>query len=180
MFASFKTNAALFALLHCGVALACVAVARRRRRDVTLSSEASQWWWYAGMLTLLGLDTLWRIEDALVSALRSEAQQMNWYAERGTLQLWAVVALLGLVATVWALQEFAQSRTSRRIAGDSHHWVRAGLAVLFVHLALRTVSWHVTDQLIFTRVAWISLGRWLDMVGLGLVAWGAWRLLQRR
>lgn len=180
MLTPFTNSATLFALLHCGVALACVAVARRRRRDAPLSSEVSQWWWYSGVLALLGLNTLWRFEDPLVSALRGVAQQAQWYAERGTLQLSAVVALLGLVATVWALQGFAQSRTARRKAGDSHHLVRAGLAMLFIHLVLRTVSWHVTDQLIFTRVAWISLGRWLDIVGLGLAAWGAWRRWRMR
>lgn len=180
MFTSFTTNAALFALLHCGMALACVAVARRGRREAPLSSEARQWLWYTGVLALLGLNTLWRLEDALVSALRGVAQQSHWYAERGTLQLWAIAALLGLVAMVWAVQGFAKSRTARRKAGDSHHWVRTGLAVLFVHLALRTVSWHTTDQLIYTRVAWISLGRWLDIAGIGLVAWGTWRRWQRR
>lgn len=176
---AIKASTALLVLLHVGVALACVAVARQSRTHAPgAAREARLWWLYAVVLLLMGLNALWRLEEVWLGSWRNLARHEAWYADRGTVQLWALLVLLVLATLALAWQGLARGRrrpTAARKAALAHRLVRAGLALLLLHLALRTVSWHTTDQLIYTRVAMISLGRWLDLVGLGLVALGGWR-----
>lgn len=175
---SIKASTALLVLLHLGVAMACAAVARQRRLDAPgPAREARLWWLYAALLLLMGLNALWRLDEVWLGSWRHLARHEAWYADRGTVQLWALLVLLGLATLTLTWQELARGRrpTAARKVALAHRLVRAGLALLLLHLALRTVSWHTTDQLIYSRVAMISLGRWLDLVGLGLVALGGWR-----
>lgn len=182
MWPAWHVNAALFALLHAGAALACVVVASQKRRGSRAQAQSNSWWWCAGLLLLLGADTLWRLEDVWLASWRAAAQHGAWYAQRGAVQMWVLVGLAagGLVVLAALALVRRAKRPARLTAALAHQLVRAGLALLCIHLALRVVSWHATDQIIYTRVAMISLGRWLDLLGLGLVVWGAWRQWRMR
>ena len=52
-----------------------------------------------------------------------------------------------------------------------------GLLALLLLLAVRTVSAHGTDAVIYARFVGISMGRFFELTGIALVMWGALRSL---
>jgi hypothetical protein len=74
------------------------------------------------------------------------------------------------------------SRLGRAFAAsdESSIPVALGLTLLLALLALRTVSVHGIDAIINLRVVGVSVGRWLEFAGIGLVLRAAFQSLRLR
>ena len=186
------------AALHAGAALACAWAARSAsapgaawpagarpgtagvaQRALAGDAASSALWRAAcAMLLVLALNALLHADRLLVLVLRDAARAGGWYAWRRPLQGSALVTLV-LIA-VLALLRWRQQGTSGgvpRHAGagrpvsalrPGHTLGRAGLALLLTLAAVRLVSLHHTDLLLDHRVLGLSVGRWIE--GLGLLA----------
>jgi hypothetical protein len=163
---------ALIALGHLAV-VALAVLAARAARD---AAESPRGWWLLGALHGgLALDTLLQLHVPWVQVLRRTALAAGHYdARRGwqLLVLYAGIAL-ALAALVWL---------RGRLRGD---WpalapLVAGSALLVTLEALRWLSFHSSDQLLALRIAGLSLGRGLELLGLLLAIGALGRWLQGR
>jgi hypothetical protein len=151
-----------------GYALAgmlCCAAAFATRRD-----DSRGWLLAAGLLTLIGVNSVVRFDLLAIFALRAVAHAQGWYEQR---RVWQLIGLAAVaVAGVLALGEL---RVRLRDV-----WARCAGAVVGVGLltgiaTLRAISHHVTDIAFGVHLLGISTGRLLEFAGLGLTATSALR-----
>ena len=131
-------------------------------------------WYFAGVvLCLLGTNTVLHADLFMTHLIRAIAKLQGWYGARRTLQYTVVVvlALVVLLSANWLRMVFSASEVPSET-------VTFGLAALLLLFALRVVSAHGTDTLLNWRLAAISVGRLLELAGIGLVVHGAWRSLR--
>ncbi len=153
-------------------ALLCFAARQMSRR----SGESGGVWFLAAiMLALLGGNTLYRIDNLLTNFVRAFAQTDGWYAGRREWQLLLLMFLC--VATLMTLKRY--------LVRLHEVWSECMPAVLGVGLLLllallQLVSYHDTDTLFNLRLAGISVGRLLELAGLGMTVVGALRWLYVR
>jgi hypothetical protein len=123
-------------------------------------------------LLLLAANSLLEGELMLLGWLRELALAQQWYEWRRPLQL----AALGL--TSWmggmVLSRWRRILTGLRFPPGAVQALR-GLALLACLPLLRGLSFHYTDVLVYWRMAGLALGRWVELLGLALVALAAWR-----
>ncbi|MCF8154932.1 MAG: hypothetical protein K9K35_02915 [Rhodoferax sp.] len=131
-------------------------------------------WYFAGIaLCLLGANTVLHADLFVTHLIRAIAKLQGWYGARRALQ-YAVVIVLALVVLLsasWLRTVFAASEVPSET-------VTFGLAALLLLFALRVVSAHGTDALLNWRLTGISVGRLLELAGIGLAVHGARRSLR--
>ena len=126
------------------------------------------WAWRACGLALLCLALCSVMASALawdssgLQQLRSQLKASGWYAWRRPLQVSGLLLLLG--ACGWLLCRLARLPLSR--AARICAWACVGLWLLWLN---RMLSLHWVDALMHARLAGVGLGRWLEVLGLGLV-----------
>lgn len=137
-------------------------------------SSTRLWRWCAALLLLLALADWLRMDYVLVVWLRDIARGEGWYGLRRPLQLAALVLALygGLAASSRALR-----LASRSDSAAAQKTAIFGMTLLLVLLCVRMVSFHYTDRLLDAHVLGASVGSWLDLTGLALIAAGALRHL---
>jgi len=133
------------------------------------------WYVAATALSLLAANTALHGDVLVTHTLRALAKQEGWYGERRSWQ-YGTVAVLALIALRVA------SRLGRAFAASDEASipVAMGLTLLLALLALRTVSVHGIDAIINLRVVGVSVGRWLEFAGIGLVLRAAFQSLRLR
>jgi hypothetical protein len=156
----------LFALAHAAVALGCVAAASRFEGPRARALVA-----VAVLLIALALIDLFRADALLVLMARHVARLQGWYDARRSWQGAALVLALSLGFVV---------ACGRHPIGWSTGLGRVltGAAALVALLVLRLVSLHHTDPLLDARLAGVSVGRWVAVLGLCLVASGSRRVAE--
>lgn len=163
------------AMLVVAVAMLCVVADQvALTANPEPASNTRLWRWCAALLLLLALVDWLRTRYGLVVWLRDTARSEGWYALRRPIQLLALALALpaGIAANLRLLR--LVSRSSTAAAQKSAIF---GMALLLAMLSLRLVSLHYTDQLLNAHLLGASIGRWLDLAGLLLVATGALRQL---
>jgi hypothetical protein len=131
-------------------------------------------WYFAGIvLCLLSANTVLHADVFVTHLMRAIAKLQGWYGARRTLQYAAVIvlALVVMLSANWLRPVFAASEVPSET-------VTFGLASLLLLFALRVVSAHGTDTLLNGHLAGVSVGRLLELAGIGLVVHGARRSLR--
>ena len=137
-------------VVYAGTAAACLAAARAAGPFGRPRSEARFWTLAAAMFLAL---VVWRglsFEDVVRESLRHLLRAQDEYANRREIQ--APLAMLGLAAMVALLVATARSwpgavRRSRHRRAVA--WARAGLVAMAGLVALRLVSLHAIDGLLY-------------------------------
>jgi hypothetical protein len=150
------------ALATAGFACAAVWHSCRDGQAMRLS-----WLVAAALLPILALNTLMALDVLAILVLRGVAQQQGWYGLRRAIQVLALLVATGSAAVAW----HRLRRLGLRPA-PGQRWLLLGLGLLVAVSLLRAVSLHATDQLIGVRMAGLSLGRFIDIAGLGSVGTG--------
>ena len=163
----------IFACAQALAAVLCVfAAVQTEAAGRNGAADARVWRVFAMLLLLLVANTLIRGDLALVGWLRGLARDEAWYEFRRPLQF-AVLLLLGYMCTVvWQRMDAALS--GLRVPRPAR-MARVGMSLLLAMLCLRAVSFHYTDELTQQRLLGLSVGRWLDLLGLGLLMLAAMR-----
>jgi hypothetical protein len=133
------------------------------------------WFVTATALFLLAANSILHFELFVTDLVRTVAKLEGWYGERRMPQYLLIfaAAILLVLALVWLRFQFAAcDEPSERVA--------FGLIALLLLLFVRTVSAHGTDAVLELRLVGVSIGRWLEFAGIGLVAQGALRCLRLR
>lgn len=138
------------------------------------ASNTRLWRRCAALLLLLALVDWLRTRYGLVVWLRDTARAEGWYALRRPIQLLALALALSAGMAVHLRVLRLVSRSSTAAAQKTAIF---GMALLLAMFGLRLVSLHYTDQLLDADLLGASIGRWLDLAGLLLVATGALRQL---
>lgn len=149
---------ALIALGHLAIVL-LAGLAARAARDATESPRG--WWLLAGLHGALALDALLVLHVPWVQLLRHAALAAGHYEARRGLQL--IVLYGGIALTLAAL---VWLRTRLRADWPALAPLVAGSALLLTLTALRWLSFHASDQVLALRLAGVSLGRGLELLGL--------------
>lgn len=133
--------------------------------------------WRAAMwvMAALGINMVLRLDMFGTELLRETSKIQLWYDKRRDIQFEILLALL--VVGIWLLAKLGRSFTASGLPPDT---VAAGVLLLVFLLGMRAVSWHFTDGLLNERVLWVSLGRWFELFGIGLVIHGARQSLRFR
>jgi hypothetical protein len=151
---------------YLAVAAACWSVSRQY--DVRRDQSRSFWRAAAILLALIGFASALGITNLVADGARAWLRHRGLYAERSELQ----VALMGGLAILAILTTLGWAATR---AGSSLVGLVAGLllASLMLFVAVRSISLHRVDALLFERVGPMSLGRAGELVlllGIGAMA----------
>ena len=162
----------IIAMAYFGVAWLCLLNAH-----IAKGVLEAHFIWYvtAGILCVLGANTILHGDVFVTHVFRSAAKLEGWYGQRRLAQYLVIsgLTLLALVAAHWLRSEF----TACDVPSESVVW---GLVALVIILLVRTVSAHGTDAVINHHVAGISLGRLFEIAGIGLVLHGTLICLRMR
>lgn len=163
---------AVIAVAYGGAAWLCLLNAR-------IAQDACEpfavWYGVAGVLCVLGANTVLHGDLWVGHVLRAMAKMEGWYGERRWLQ-YGVIVLLMLMAVASAYR----LRTELTACDHPAESVSMGVIVLLLIMLVRVISAHGSDFVMNYRVIGISLGRWFEFCGLGWVVQGAWRCLRLR
>lgn len=127
-------------------AVVCIAVGvaeRRRARDCD-GSRSMFWFATAVVLAALAVATAGDLGQVVADAGRREAEQHGWYGIRRSYQAAAVVALGGVWMGALTVAVLHAPERHRR-----HLPVALSLATLLAFDALRTISLHQVDWLLY-------------------------------
>lgn len=160
---------------YVGLALLCLrrlAGARSRGAEGRLASRG--WLALAAMFAVLAAARSAGLQSRVTAIFRRWAVTEGWYLDRRRFQAWVVAAaVVGSMAAMVAVGAFAlRRRSSRGLIAF------APIAVLLGFLAVRLVSLHQVDHLIYRRVAGVEINAavelaLLGMIGIGLLRRGA-------
>lgn len=155
---------ALIALGH----LVVLALALLAARAAVEAAESPRGWrLLAALHGALALDGVLQLHVPWVQLLRHAALIAGHYEARRGLQVLALLCGIAL-----ALAALAWLKARLREDWPALAPLVAGSALLLTLTALRWVSFHGSDQLLALRLAGLSLGRGLELLGL-LLAIGA-------
>lgn len=148
-----------------------VAVTRPARAAVQRRPEeikrAQAWWLCCGaVLALLAVLAVWRLDLVLGDWLRRSLQDAGWYPLRRPLQVGALVFSVWLG---WLVLSDALPSGSDRLGWPLLASVGGTSLLLFVGWG-RLLSWHALDAVLNARWVGVSTGRWLEAIGLLVVA----------
>jgi hypothetical protein len=165
--------------LHAREARAWRGTAGETRAPGARTTDARQreylvrfWCFAAFVLALLCINKQLDVQTLFTESAREIAKSGGWYRERKSLQF----ALLGVAfaaAVVCALWMLWMLRFSLRRV-----WVAVcGLVVLAAYIAMRGTSHHAVDA--FMRLGPFPLRDSMELVGIAMIAWPAWRTINR-
>jgi hypothetical protein len=145
----------------------CWATGVATRHD---GGSGAAWFLAAGVLAVIGANTLVRVDLLAIFLLREVARAQGWYEQRRDAQLLVLVALAtaGMLALGWL-------RIRLHAVWSRCATVVLGVGILAGVAALRAVSHHVTDLAFDVHLLGVSAGRLLELAGLGLTAVGILR-----
>ncbi|MFZ4478380.1 MAG: hypothetical protein ACOYNZ_00655 [Rhodoferax sp.] len=162
----------LISTAYLGAAWLCVFNGYTARNE---GGDHAIWYVAATALSLMAANTLLHGDVLVTHTLRSLAKQEGWYGQRRSWQ-YGTVAVLALIA-LWTAGRLGRAFAASDVSSVP---VALGLTLLLTLLALRTVSVHGVDAVINLRIVGVSVGRWLEFVGIGLVLRGAFQYLRLR
>lgn len=140
------------------------------------SGEADRVWWIAALLLgLLAANTVLNADVFVSQSMRALLKLSGLYGERRPWQ-YGVVGLLAVVF-LWLAARVRHAFVACDVASEA---VPFGLIILLALLALRLVSAHDTDAILNLDLDVMTLGRALELLGLGLLAHGCWLCLELR
>jgi hypothetical protein len=127
-------------------AIVCAAVGVRERRQARDADATRSVFWFATAVVLaaLGVATAGDLGQLLADAGRREAAQHGWYGVRRSYQAAAVAALGGVWIGTLAVAVLRAPERHRRYIP-----VAASVATLLAFDALRTISLHQVDWLLY-------------------------------
>lgn len=149
------------------VAVLCWALSRDRLTRPGVAPVRELWALCAALCALVALNAGGEFDTAVLSRLRAAAQTNGWYAWRRPLQ--AGLLLIG-VAALWRGFVWLRARWARQGPWPiSAHVAWWGCWLLLVLGWSRWVSWHAMDVWMHWRWYGVGLGRWLELVSVGVV-----------
>ena len=160
-------HVALVTAAYASLGLLCLARGHALRRG---GDTGPAWTGAGAALLLVALVGWFALDQLLVLMARVLASEAGWYGQR---RLWQGVAI-GVCASV-ALAAAARARPILQRMEAPTRWAAAGLALVLAVALLRMVSLHATDLWLQTRLVGISVGRWIELIGLGGVGVGVTR-----
>lgn len=160
-------QAGLVGLAYGSVGLLCAARGHASRHAF---GHGLAWKGAAVALIAIALTGWLAVDRLLVGVMRHVALAQGWYAERRAWQ--GVVITLCGIAAVAALRA-AKPRLAS--ADAATRWAATGLGLVLAVALLRGVSLHATDLWLQTRLAGLSVGRWVEALGLCGIAAAATR-----
>ena len=146
----------------------CFAARQADRR----SGKGGAWLLASGLLVVLGVNALYRVDILLTGLARAVARTEGWYGGRRDWQFLLLILLgvASLVILIWLRIRLQQVWSECMPAV-------AGLGLLCTLALLRLVSYHTTDAVINLRLVGVTAGRLLELAGLGMTLAGAMRWL---
>jgi hypothetical protein len=132
-------------------------------------ARLSAWWLgVGGVMLLLGLNKELDLQTLLGLWGKQAAREQGWYAQRRVVQGVFVAALVLAAVAALGLAAYTLRQVLKRIALGL-----AGLGLVFAYALLRAALFHtVRDPSGQNALAWV----WpLELAGIALVAWAAWR-----
>lgn len=162
----------VLAAAYAGVGLSCVAIGQSARRA---GATGTGWLAIGAVLSSLSVMSLFALDQLLLLLARDVARQQGWYETR---RVWQAAAIVVLVAAAWVV---AAWRKVRLTDGESAcRWAACGVGAILAVTALRIVSLHACDAVLQARLAGVSVGRLVELLGLCCVVAGArWQLRAR-
>ncbi len=159
--------------------LLCALIAGRVLTAVTFPAQTArreQLFWGALMFLMLALaiNKQLDLQSFLTAIGRCDAKAQGWYGERRLIQREFIFVLLGLILLSGAVLFHVMRRTLPRTGLPL-----LGLVLVAGFVLVRAVSFHHVDDLINTRALGIRMNWVLELSGLVLIFWGAWRLLRK-
>jgi len=144
-----------------------------RTTDARQRAYLVRFWCFAAfVLALLCINKQLDVQTLFTESAREIAQFGGWYRERKSLQfaLLGVAFAAAVVCALWMLWMFRFSL--RRV------WVAVcGLVVLAAYIAMRGTSHHAVNA--FMRLGPFPLRDSMELVGIAMIAWPAWRTINR-
>jgi len=133
--------------------------------------------WIAAVVMLLffTINNLLLIEIFITEFVRAYAKLLSLYERRREIQ-YQLIALIAIVLFL-VMRKMKNSFAALNVPGKT---VSYGLTLLISILVFRTVSAHATDAVINFRVFGFTVGRIVELFGIGLLFLGATRCLRLR
>jgi hypothetical protein len=136
--------------------------------------RAALWLSIALVLGFLGINKQLDLQTLVAEIGRSMALEQGWYEKRRAIQMGFIIAVLvtcagGLAALVWLVR------------GHLADFLLplGGMLLLVAFVAVRATSFHGMDALIRSEIAGIRVNWVLELGGIGLVAFAAYRRVRR-
>jgi len=159
--------------------LLCALMAGRVLATVSFPAQTARreqlfWGVLMFLMTALAINKQLDLQSFLTAIGRCDAKAQGWYGERRLIQREFVFLLLGLILLSGAVLFYVMRRTLSRTGLPL-----LGLVFVAGFVLVRAVSFHHVDDLINTRALGLRLNWVLELGGLVLIFWGAWRLLRK-
>jgi hypothetical protein len=161
----------LTVVAYFAAAYLCLVVGRRR--EIKRGSEAPFWTVLALGLAALGVNKQLDLQSAVTEFGRWLAKRQGLYGQHRELQRWfigwvLVIALAVGAALTWKIRK---SPRATKIAG-------LGVCALLTFIVVRAASFHNFDHSLGVRILGLKLNWLLELGGIGVVLYGAWKRLQ--
>lgn len=154
--------------MYLGVTVACGFAARNAL------SHGSRRFWIAGgvFFAVLALVRGSGLENALAEALRLRLYQDGVYESRRDFQRPLAAGAVVVISAAFYLFYLKRPRPRAGVRGWARYWAMIGMTVMLGVIALRLISFHDLDRLLYgpVRMNWV-----LDIGSTVLVAWAAVR-----
>jgi hypothetical protein len=139
------------------------------------SGRQRMFWLVLSVLLLaLAINKQLDLQSALTAAGRCLAKAQGWYAERRSVQLEFISAIIGMSVLAGLALSWVMRRELNRI------WLALfGLAFLLVFIAIRAVGFHHFDQFIGYKLGDVRMNWVIEVGGIVMIAVNALYLLLR-
>ncbi|MBK9386226.1 MAG: hypothetical protein IPN34_15545 [Planctomycetes bacterium] len=163
-------------LAYLAAAVLCARAGRAEQRSEEPARRVVLFWALltAGMVAL-GINKQLDLQSLLTQIGRDLAQRDGWYEQRGGVQKLFILALGVLAVGSGA----AMLLWLRRYLRELWLAILGGLAIASF-VVVRASSFHKVDSLLGTYVGFVKMNWVLELGGIALVAWGAWRAPRAR
>jgi hypothetical protein len=164
-----------FAMTLAPFLLAPFASSARIKRTPAHLRMRGLWLGIILLLTFLGINKQLDLQTAFTELGRIAAHSGGWYADRRRFQ---IVFILGvLLASLWLLRSILLLASGEGLLLAP---VLSGIAFLSCFVVTRAASFHHIDRLLKVNFAGLKMNWILELGGIGLIIYGAARILRRR
>lgn len=154
-------------------ALMCLRARRVAQEERAAGAQhSSHTFWFVGACGLfgLGVNKQLDLQSAFTELGRVLAKQQGWYDDRRTVQLAFIAVVLAAVLIGLGWLVCVSRKDARRL-----RLAIVGAAGLAAFVAVRASSFHHVDKLIGTSLMGLRINGWLELGGIGCVAFAALR-----